>query len=355
MLKPLLEVENLQTQFSLGKETIRAVNGVSFSIVEGEVLGLVGESGCGKTVTSLSIMQLIEPPGKITGGKVIFHDTDKQIDLLKLSDKELENVLGTRIAMIFQDPMTSLNPVLTIGYQIAEILRVHRGFSNRDAKEKAMDLLRKVEIANHRFDDYPHEFSGGMRQRVMIAMAIACEPKLLIADEPTTALDVTIQAQILNLLRKFKKELKMSVIIITHDLGVVAQLADKVAVMYAGKIVETAPVNDIFERPQHPYTQALVASIPRLGFQGERFPTIEGAQPSLSEDFVGCSFYPRCDFRVGICAIETPVLKQTFPQQSAACFVAKVKVPNGSVDIGSSGDSSATSRKRSKENALNSV
>jgi oligopeptide/dipeptide ABC transporter ATP-binding protein len=227
--------------------------------------------------------------------------------------------------MIFQDPMTSLNPVLTIGFQIAETLRVHRGFSNRDAKEKAIDLLQKVEITNQRFDDYPHEFSGGMRQRVMIAMAIACEPKLLIADEPTTALDATIQAQILNLLRKFKKELGMSVIIITHDLGVVAQLADKVAVMYAGRIVEIATVKDIFERPQHPYTQALVASIPRLGFQGERLPTIEGAPPRLREDFIGCSFYPRCHARVGICASETPVLKEIFPRQSAACFVAQDK------------------------------
>src|SRR5476651_1408169 len=301
-MKTLLKVENLQTQFRLGKETIRAVNGVSFSIAEGEVLGLVGESGCGKTVTSLSIMRLVEPPGEIMGGEVIFHDKGTQTDLLKLSDKALEDILGTRIAMIFQDPMTSLNPVLTIGFQIAETLRVHRRFSNRDAKEKAIDLLQKVEIASHRFNDYPHEFSGGMRQRVMIAMAIACEPKLLIADEPTTALDVTTQAQILNLLRKFKKELKMSIIIITHDLGVVAQLADKVAVMYAGRIVEIALVKDIFERPQHPYTQALVGSIPRLGFQGDRLPTIEGAQPRPSEDFKGCPFFSRCDARVGICS-----------------------------------------------------
>jgi len=322
-MKTLLKVENLQTRFRLGKETTRAVNGVSFSIVEGEVLGLVGESGCGKTVTSLSIMRLIEPPGEITGGEVIFYDTDKQIDLLKLSGKELENILGNRIAMIFQDPMTSLNPVLTIGFQIAETLRVHRRFSNRDAKEKAIELLQKVGIAGQRFNDYPHQFSGGMRQRVGVAMAIACQPKLLIADEPTTALDVTIQAQILNLLRKFKKELGMSVIIITHDLGVVAQMADKVAVMYAGKIVEIAAVKDIFERPQHPYTQALVASIPRLGFQGERLPTIEGAPPRLREVFTGCAFYPRCSARVGICASETPVLKEIFPHQSAACFVAQ--------------------------------
>ena len=322
-MKILLEVKNLQTQFRLGKETVRAVNGVSFSIAEGEVLGLVGESGCGKTVTSLSIMRLIESPGEIIGGEVIFHNADKQIDLLKLSDKELEEVLGNRIAMIFQDPMTSLNPVLTIGFQIAETLRVHRGFSNKDAKVKASELLQKVGIASRRFTDYPHEFSGGMRQRVMIAMAIACQPKLLIADEPTTALDVTIQAQILNLILKFKEELGMSVIIITHDLGVIAQLADKVAVMYAGKIVEIAPVKDIFERPQHPYTKALVASIPRLDFEGERLPTIEGAPPRLHEELPGCSFYPRCIERSEICASKSPVLQEIFPQHLTACFAAQ--------------------------------
>ena len=339
-MKTLLEVENLQTQFRLGKEIVRAVNGVSFSIAEGEVLGLVGESGCGKTVTSLSIMRLIESPGEITGGKVIFHDAEEQIDLLKSSDQELENILGSRIAMIFQDPKTSLNPVLTIGFQIAETLRVHRLFSNQSAKEKAIELLQKVGIAGSRFDDYPHEFSGGMRQRVMIAMAIACEPKLLIADEPTTALDVTIQAQILNLILKFKKELGMSVIIITHDLGVIAQLADKVAVMYAGKIVEIASVEDIFEHPQHPYTQALVASIPRLNFQGERLPTIEGSPPRLRENIIGCSFYPRCNFRVGICASETPILKKIFPQQSAACFVAQEEFQNETLKSGAQVNSS---------------
>ena len=322
-MKPLLKVENLKTQFRLGEETVRAVNGVSFSVAEGEVLGLVGESGCGKSVTSLSIMRLIESPGEITDGKVIFHDEGKQIDLLKLSDKELENVLGKRIAMIFQDPMTSLNPVLTIGFQISETLRIHRNFSKKEAKLKTIEILKKVGIDSSRFSDYPHEFSGGMRQRVMIAMAFACEPKLLIADEPTTALDVTIQAQILNLILKFKKKLGMSVIIISHDLGVIAQMADKVAVMYAGEIVEFAPVKEIFESPQHPYTKALVASIPRLGFTGDRLPTIEGAPPRLREEIKGCSFYPRCDSRIGICSTETPVLKKIYPQQSAACFVTQ--------------------------------
>lgn len=319
----LLEVENLQTQFKLGNQIIRAVNGVSFSIGEGEVLGLVGESGCGKSVTSLSIMRLIQSPGEITNGNVIFHHADQQIDLLKLSDKELEMVLGKHIAMIFQDPMTSLNPVLTIGFQISETLRVHSRFSKKEAKLKTIELLKKVGIAGSRFDDYPHEFSGGMRQRVMIAMAVACEPKLLIADEPTTALDVTIQAQILKLLKKFKNELGMSVIIITHDLGVIAQMADKVAVMYAGKIVEIAPVKDIFERPQHPYTKALVASIPRLGFRGKRLPIIDGAPPRLGQELTGCSFYPRCKSAIKNCLTQTPVLREIFPNQSAACFVAQ--------------------------------
>ena len=325
MSKILLEVENLQTQFNSAK----AVSGVSFSIAEGEVLGIVGESGCGKSVTALSIMRLIELPGEIVAGKVIFHDEDKKIDLLTLSDKQLEKILGNRISMIFQDPMTSLNPVLSVGYQIMETLRVHRGLSKKEAKEKAIRLLQKVGIANakQRINDYPHEFSGGMRQRVGVAMAVACEPKLLIADEPTTALDVTIQAQILNLLREFKDELGMSIIIITHDLGVVAQLADDVAVMYAGKIVENAPVEAIFSSPQHPYTQALVASIPRLGEQPARLQTIEGAPPRLQrEEYIGCSFYPRCPFRVSICAEKRPVLAEIRAGQTAACWVAQEKI-----------------------------
>jgi len=325
MSKTLLEVENLQTQFKIGKDTLRAVNGVSFSVAEGEVLGIVGESGCGKSVTALSIMRLIELPGEISGGKAIFHDEGKEIDLLKLSDKQLEKILGNRISMIFQDPMTSLNPVLSVGYQIAETLRVHRRLARKEAKEKAIHLLQRVGIGNarQRFNDYPHEFSGGMRQRVMIAMAIACQPKLLIADEPTTALDVTIQAQILNLLREFRKEFGMSIIIITHDLGVVAQLADKVAVMYAGRIVESGTVEAIFDNPQHPYTEALVSSIPRLGEQPKRLPTIEGSPPRLTEEVVGCSFYERCFCRVSRCAEKRPPLAEIFPKQFAACWVAQ--------------------------------
>jgi oligopeptide/dipeptide ABC transporter ATP-binding protein len=321
MSKVLLRVENLQTRFN----SLKAVKDVSFSIAEGGVLGIVGESGCGKSVTALSIMRLIEAPGEISGGRVIFRDEESEIDLLKISDRELENILGNRISMIFQDPMTSLNPVLSIGYQIMETLRVHRGLSRKAAREKAIYLLQRVGIANavRRIDDYPHEFSGGMRQRVGVAMAVACRPKLVIADEPTTALDVTIQAQILNLLRELKDESGMSIIIITHDLGVVAQLADRVAVMYAGRIVENAPVEEIFKNPHHPYTRALVASIPRLGDQPERLHTIEGAPPRLREDSGGCSFYPRCPVHVPVCAEKRPFLAEIHAGQTAACWVAQ--------------------------------
>jgi oligopeptide/dipeptide ABC transporter ATP-binding protein len=339
----LLKVENLQTNFN----SLKAVSGVSFSIEEGGVLGIVGESGCGKSVTALSIMRLIEPPGEISGGKVIFRDEGKEIDLLKLSDKQLEKILGNRISMIFQDPMTSLNPVLSVGYQIIETLRAHRGFSKREARRQALYLLQRVGIANakQRIDDYPHEFSGGMRQRVMIAMALACQPKLLIADEPTTALDVSVQAQILNLLREFKDESGMSIIIITHDLGVVAQIADRVAVMYAGRIVENAPVEEIFRSPQHPYTRALVASIPRLGAQPERLPTIEGSPPRLRrEEISGCSFYPRCPVRASICAEKRPVLTEIRAGQTAACWIREEK--NAAGDLPAKNAKNAKNKKQ---------
>ena len=322
MSRTLLEVENLQTHFNRKK----AVKDVSFSIEEGEVLGIVGESGCGKSVTALSIMGLIESPGEISNGRVIFHNVEKQIDLLTLSEKELEKILGNRISMIFQDPLTSLNPVLSIGYQIAETLRVHRGLSKSAARKQAIHLLQRVGINNaaQRIGDYPHEFSGGMRQRAMIAMAIACQPKLLIADEPTTALDVTVQAQILNLLREFKKEFGMSIIIITHDLGVIAQIADRVAVMYAGRIVETARVKTIFDAPQHPYTKALIASIPRLNEQIQRLRTIEGTPPRLEiEDRAGCSFYERCGARLPVCAEKCPDLIKFRGEQSVACWLTE--------------------------------
>jgi oligopeptide/dipeptide ABC transporter ATP-binding protein len=323
--KPLLEVVDLHTQFELEQGVIRAVNGVSFTVDEGRVLGIVGESGCGKSVTALSIMRLIDPPGHVTSGKALFHDDGNARDLLKLPQAELEDILGNRISMIFQDPLTSLNPVLTVGYQIMEPLRVHRRLSARKARDEAARLLRRAGIpsARERLDDYPHQFSGGMRQRVMIAMAVACKPKLLIADEPTTALDVTIQAQILKLMRELKRELNTSVIIITHDLGVIAQLADRVAVMYAGRIVEDAPVADIFNAPRHPYTRALVASIPRLNEWHERLPTIEGTLPRLHDERGGCAFEPRCASRVPRCAHDRPPLVELSSEHTGACWVAQ--------------------------------
>ena len=323
MTKPLLEVADLRTQFESGEGVIRAVNGVSFTVDEGRVLGLVGESGCGKSVTALSIMRLIDPPGRVTSGRALFHDDGSERDLLALPRVALEEILGNRISMIFQDPLTSLNPVLTIGYQIMEPLRVHQRMSARAARDEAARLLGRVGIPCERLDDYPHQFSGGMRQRVMIAMAVACRPKLLIADEPTTALDVTIQAQILNLLRELKRELGTSVIIITHDLGVIAQLADRVAVMYAGRIVEDAPVAEIFDAPRHPYTRALVASIPRLNEWHERLPTIEGAPPHLRDEHEGCAFEPRCASRVPRCAHERPPLVELSNGHAGACWVAR--------------------------------
>jgi oligopeptide transport system ATP-binding protein len=323
--KPLLEVADLRTQFETEEGVIRAVNSVSFTVDEGSVLGLVGESGCGKSVTALSIMRLIDPPGRVTSGNVLFYDNGSERDLLALPQVALEEILGNRISMIFQDPLTSLNPVLTVGYQIMEPLRVHRRMSAREARDEAARLLRRVGIpgARARLDDYPHQFSGGMRQRVMIAMAVACRPKLLIADEPTTALDVTIQAQILNLLRELKRELGTSVVIITHDLGVIAQLADRVAVMYAGRIVEDAPVAEIFDAPRHPYTRALVASIPRLNEWHERLPTIEGTPPRLRDERGGCAFEPRCTSRIPRCAHERPPLVELSAGHAGACWVAQ--------------------------------
>jgi len=323
--KPLLEVRDLRAQFDLQQGVVRAVNGVSFTVGEGRVLGIVGESGCGKSVTALSIMRLIDPPGRVTSGEVLFHDDAGQRDLLSLTQGELEGVLGDRVSMIFQDPMTSLNPVLTVGYQISEPLRVHRRLTAREAREEAARLLRRVGIPGPRarLADYPHQFSGGMRQRVMIAMALACGPKLLIADEPTTALDVTIQAQILNLLRELRRELGMSVVIITHDLGVVAQIADRVAVMYAGRIVEEAPVAEIFGAPRHPYTRALVASIPRMNVWPKRLATIEGAPPTPRAEHEGCAFEPRCPARVHRCADARPPFVDLSKGHACACWVAQ--------------------------------
>jgi len=282
---------------------VRAVDDVSFYLDRGELLGLVGESGCGKSMTALSIMRLVAPPGRIVGGEILFDGKN----LLKLSNAQMRDVRGNDIAMIFQDPMTSLNPVFTVGEQIAEALRLHRGLSRKNARKGAVEAMREVSIPDPelRVDDYPHQLSGGMRQRVMIAMALACDPKLLIADEPTTALDVTIQAQILELLDNLRKTRDLAVLLITHDLGVVAEVADRVAVMYTGKIVEESPVDELFARPKHPYTEGLLRSVPKLTakdvVRAERLQTIEGVVPKPTALPPGCHFAPRCPYRMPRC------------------------------------------------------
>ena len=328
MDKLLLEVKDLQTEFRLAQGTVHAVNGVSFTVTEGEVLGIVGESGCGKSVTALSIMRLIEHPGYIIGGEVLLHLKDEIIDVVKVHPNDMQNIRGVQMSMIFQDPMTSLNPVLNIGYQITEPLKIHRHMSEKEASDYAVKLLDRVGIpaARLRVKDYPHQFSGGMRQRVMIAIAVACAPKLLIADEPTTALDVTIQAQIIDLLRELKDELGTAVIIITHDLGVVAEMADQVAVMYAGHVVENGLALEIYNNPQHPYTKALMGSIPRLKNWPDRLVTIDGAPPSLTGAAVGCPFEPRCIVRLERCKVDNPELIETYPGHSCACWVAQGEV-----------------------------
>jgi oligopeptide/dipeptide ABC transporter ATP-binding protein len=328
MSNPLLEVTDLKTEFRLSQRTVHAVNGISFRVGEGEVLGIVGESGCGKSVTALSVMRLIDTPGRIVGGEALLHENGKITDLLSLPAGEMEHVRGNKISMIFQDPMTSLNPVLNIGFQLMEPLKLHRSMSNAQAKKEAIRLLERVGIseADLRLKDYPHQFSGGMRQRVMVAMAVACQPKLLIADEPSTALDVTIQAQIIELINELKQEINTAVIIITHDLGVVAAMADRVAVMYAGNIVETGPVETIFDMPSHPYTQALMGSIPRLRYWPERLTTIEGAPPSLTEEIMGCPFAPRCIDRIEHCEVKNPALLEISSSaagHTCACWVAQ--------------------------------
>ena len=302
----LLEVKNLQTHFPTRGGLVKAVNGVSFHLDAGELLGLVGESGCGKSITALSIMRLIAPPGKIVGGELTFDGKN----LLKLSDAEMRQIRGDDIAMIFQDPMTSLNPVFTVGEQIAEALRLHRRLSRKEARAAAIEAMREVSIPDpaRRVDDYPHQLSGGMRQRVMIAMALACDPKLLIADEPTTALDVTIQAQILELLAELRQHRELAVLLITHDLGVVAEVADRVAVMYTGRIVEESSVEELFARPKHPYTEGLLRSVPKLTaadvVKKERLETIEGTVPSPTDLPPGCHFAPRCPHRMPRCTEE---------------------------------------------------
>jgi oligopeptide/dipeptide ABC transporter ATP-binding protein len=309
---PLLEVNDLRTQFRTRAGLVRAVDGVSFSLDGGELLGLVGESGCGKSITALSVMRLISPPGEIVTGEILFDGKD----LLRLTDEQMRQIRGDDIAMIFQDPMTSLNPVFTVGEQIAEALRLHRKLSRKAARAAAIEAMREVAIPDpaRRVDDYPHQLSGGMRQRVMIAMALACDPKLLIADEPTTALDVTIQAQILELLNELRKSRELAVLLITHDLGVVAEVADRVAVMYTGRIVEESPVEELFARPKHPYTEGLLRSVPKLSVEDvvkhERLQTIEGVVPSPTNLPPGCHFAPRCSYRMPRCTEEEIPLYQ---------------------------------------------
>jgi peptide/nickel transport system ATP-binding protein len=320
----LLEVENLQTHFATADGVNRAVDGLSFSVEAGETVAIVGESGCGKSVTSMSILRLIqEPPGKIAGS-IRFQGKD----LLKLTDAEMRKIRGNEISMIFQEPMTSLNPVLSIGKQIGETLLLHQGLNKKQAEAKAVEMLTLVGIPapDKRVKEYPHQLSGGMRQRVMIAIALACNPKLLIADEPTTALDVTIQAQILDLMRDLKTRVGAAIVLITHDLGVVAEVAERVIVMYAGRKVEEAPVHELFNNPKHPYTKGLLGAVPKLGssLSGEstRLAEIPGLVPSLKNKIQGCVFASRCNQATELCREIAPALEQKAPRHMAACHYA---------------------------------
>jgi oligopeptide transport system ATP-binding protein len=320
-MSKLLEVKGLETRFFTQDGVVHAVNGISYYVDEGETLAIVGESGCGKSVGVMSLLRLIPiPPGKITGGEVWFESKD----LLRMTDDEIRQVRGNRIAMIFQDPMTSLNPVLTIGFQISEALTLHMGMDKAAARKRTVELLELVGIpkAADRLDDYPHQFSGGMRQRVMIAMGLSCNPQLLIADEPTTALDVTIQAQITDLVKRLRDEIGMAIIWITHDLGVVAGLADRMIVMYAGFIVEEAAVKELYGNPRHPYTVGLLGSLPRLDVgRSHRLTSIEGLPPDLIDLPAGCPFYARCKYRIDRCISENPPLAPVAPGHKIACWV----------------------------------
>jgi oligopeptide/dipeptide ABC transporter ATP-binding protein len=320
VLEKLLEVKDLQTHFFTSAGVVKAVDGISYDVAPGETVAVVGESGCGKSVGAMSILRLIpNPPGKTVGGEIIFQGRD----LLKLSDAEMRDVRGRDIGMIFQEPMTSLNPVLSIGRQLTETVEHHLGVSPAQAMDRAKELLGLVGISepDRRLKQYPHHLSGGMRQRVMIAMALACEPKLIIADEPTTALDVTIQAQILELMKNLTRELGVAMIIITHNLGVVARYADRVNVMYAGRIVESGSAHDIYHNPKHPYTLALLRSVPRMDQpRGAKLEPVEGQPPDLTKLDEGCSFRPRCRFAVEGCAHARPALEQVGRGHIAACF-----------------------------------
>ncbi|MFI7237042.1 ABC transporter ATP-binding protein [Streptomyces cyaneofuscatus] len=326
---PLLEVRDLHVEFHTREGVAKAVNGVNYTVDAGETLAVLGESGSGKSVTAQAIMGILDmPPGRIPQGEILFRGQD----MLTMTEEERRKIRGRKVAMIFQDALSSLNPVLTVGYQLGEMFRVHLGMSKKDAKLKAIDLMDRVRIpaARERVDDYPHQFSGGMRQRIMIAMALALEPDLIIADEPTTALDVTVQAQVMDLLAELQREYNMGLILITHDLGVVADVADKIAVMYAGRIVETAPVHELYSRPSHPYTRGLLDSIPRLDQKGQELYAIKGLPPNLTRIPAGCAFNPRCPKAEDICRTDIPPLHPVterdgtdLPGRGSACHFWK--------------------------------
>ncbi|MFZ4144342.1 ABC transporter ATP-binding protein [Streptomyces griseoincarnatus] len=314
----LLEVRDLHVEFRTRDGVAKAVNGVTYGVDEGETLAVLGESGSGKSVTAQAVMGILDtPPGRITGGEVVFQGRD----LLKLKEEERRRIRGAEMAMIFQDALSALNPVLTVGDQLAEMFTVHRGMSRKDARAKAVELIDRVRIpaARERVRQYPHQFSGGMRQRIMIAMAIALEPALIIADEPTTALDVTVQAQVMELLAELQREYRMGLILITHDLGVVADVADRIAVMYAGRIVESAPVHEIYKAPAHPYTRGLLDSIPRLDHKGRELYAIKGLPPNLTRIPPGCPFHPRCPLARDVCTTDDPPLYEVSGTRGSAC------------------------------------
>jgi oligopeptide transport system ATP-binding protein len=319
--EPLLSIQDLHVCFETFSGNVQAVRGVSFDVFRGETVAIVGESGCGKSVTAQSILKLIPmPPGKIRSGRILFEGKD----LVTYNEAQMRAIRGQEIGMIFQDPMTSLNPTLTIGYQIQEVLKEHASMNKEASRERALELLKMVGIPDpvSRLDQYPHEFSGGMRQRVMIAMGLACQPKLLIADEPTTALDVTIQAQILELMKEIQRKTHTSIILITHDLGVVAGMADKVVVMYGGQVVECAPVDELFKNPSHPYTKALLAAIPHTHEEkGQKLHSIEGSPPDLAHPPQGCAFCQRCSYAMKVCKDFTPPLFELGSQHTSRCFL----------------------------------
>jgi oligopeptide/dipeptide ABC transporter ATP-binding protein len=326
MNRALLEVRNLKTCFRVEGREVAIADGITFHINRGEVVGLVGESGCGKSVTALSIMNLVpDPPGKIRSGQIIFEDED----LLTKSEKQLRKIRGNHISMIFQDPMTSLNPVQSIGRQISETLEQHQGLNRKQGMDMAQTLLKLVGIPSPKslVSEYPHRLSGGMKQRVMIAMAVSCNPKLMIADEPTTALDVTIQAQILEIMKELQKSRGMAILLITHDLGIVAEIAERVMVMYAGKIVESAPVSRLFANPQHPYTKGLLSAVPCPDTVGERLRTIKGTIPRSGDHLVGCRFHPRCEYTCEICIKHEPFLREVGANSYVSCWQGIERYP----------------------------